>query len=331
MINIVKLPKNDRTVLFSNTASKMGLNPIVVEKDYWVCYTLDYLFHRSKYKNAFIFKGGTSLSKAYNVIKRFSEDIDLILDWNLLSKNNNPWENRSKNQQDKFNKELNDKAAIFIKDQLLPSMINDLSSEITEPIELIVDDNDILTILFKYPAIYNDTYIKPEIRLEIGPLAEWTPNHKVEITPNVADYYKNIFENTKTLINTVDVERTFWEKITILHKIANRDLTKPFPRRYARHYYDVYNMSISHIKFSAFSNKQLLSQDITFKMKFYYSKNSSYETCKLGSVRLVPQVDDFDNIKEDYEQMKKMICGSIPSFDEIIKEIQNLEKEINSL
>ena len=58
MINIVKLPKNDRTVLFSNTASKMGLNPIVVEKDYWVCYTLDYLFHRSKYKNAFIFKGG---------------------------------------------------------------------------------------------------------------------------------------------------------------------------------------------------------------------------------------------------------------------------------
>ena len=113
MINIVKLPKNDRTVLFSNTASKMGLNPIVVEKDYWVCYTLDYLFHRSKYKNAFIFKGGTSLSKAYNVIKRFSEDIDLILDWNLLPKNNNSWENRSKNQQDKFNKELNDKAAIF--------------------------------------------------------------------------------------------------------------------------------------------------------------------------------------------------------------------------
>ena len=66
-------------------------------------------------------------------------------------------------------------------------------------------------------------------------------------------------------------------------------------------------------------------------MKFYYSKKSSYETCKLGSVRLVPQVDDFDNIKEDYEQMKKMIFGSTPSFDEIIKEIQNLEKEINSL
>ena len=251
MINIAKLNRADRTVLFSNTAGKMGLNPIIVEKDYWVCYTLDYLFYRSKYKNAFIFKGGTSLSKAYNIIKRFSEDIDLILNWNLLTESDNPWDDRSKNQQDKFNKDLNNKAATFINNQLLQTMINDLSNEIKESIELCIDVNDPLTILFKYPAIYNDTYIKPEIKLEIGPLAEWTPNHKVEITPYVANYYGNVFDYTKTIISTIDVERTFWEKITILHKIANRDITKPFPRRYARHYYDVYNMSISEIKSSA--------------------------------------------------------------------------------
>ncbi len=331
MINIAKLNRADRTVLFSNTAGKMGLNPIIVEKDYWVCYTLDYLFYRSKYKNAFIFKGGTSLSKAYNIIKRFSEDIDLILNWNLLTESDNPWDDRSKNQQDKFNKDLNNKAATFINNQLLQTMINDLSNEIKESIELCIDVNDPLTILFKYPAIYNDTYIKPEIKLEIGPLAEWTPNHKVEITPYVANYYGNVFDYTKTIISTIDVERTFWEKITILHKIANRDITKPFPRRYARHYYDVYNMSISEIKSSALKNKELLVKDIEFKMKFYYSKNSNYETCKIGSIRLIPQIEDINNIREDYERMKGMIFGEIPSFEEIIEVIKKLENEINSI
>ena len=88
------------------------------------------------------------------------------------------------------------------------------------------------------------------------------------------------------MINTVDVERTFWEKITILHREANRPENKKMPKRYARHYYDVYNMSISHIKSSAFSNKQLLSQDITFKMKFSKEKNKElfrkiYESGKI--------------------------------------------------
>ena len=84
MRNIARLSDNDRRELFRNTADKMGLNDAIVEKDFWVCFMLDHLFHDCQYKKAFVFKGGTSLSKSYHVIERFSEDIDLILDWRKI-------------------------------------------------------------------------------------------------------------------------------------------------------------------------------------------------------------------------------------------------------
>lgn len=83
MRNVAMLSDNDRRELFRNTADKMGLHDAIVEKDFWVCFTLDYLFHRSPWKDSITFKGGTSLSKAFHLISRFSEDIDLILDWHL--------------------------------------------------------------------------------------------------------------------------------------------------------------------------------------------------------------------------------------------------------
>ncbi|HZK71738.1 MAG TPA: nucleotidyl transferase AbiEii/AbiGii toxin family protein, partial [Clostridia bacterium] len=81
MQDIAKISKTDREVLFRNTASNVGMNEAIIEKDFWVCWTLDYLFHRNSRKSNLAFKGGTSLSKAFGLISRFSEDIDLILDW----------------------------------------------------------------------------------------------------------------------------------------------------------------------------------------------------------------------------------------------------------
>ena len=101
MRNVARLPESDRRELFRNTADKMGLNDAIVEKDFWVCFTLDYLFHRCPWKDAITFKGGTSLSKAFNLISRFSEDIDLILDWRVLGYGKDePWEKRSNTKQD---------------------------------------------------------------------------------------------------------------------------------------------------------------------------------------------------------------------------------------
>lgn len=105
MRNIARLSDNDRRELFRNTADKMGLNDAIVEKDFWVCFTLDYLFHRSPWKESITFKGGTSLSKAFHLISRFSEDIDLILDWRVLGYGKDePWEKRSNTKQDALTK-----------------------------------------------------------------------------------------------------------------------------------------------------------------------------------------------------------------------------------
>ena len=115
MINIAKSNASEREVLFVNAADRAGIsNPAIVEKDFWVCFVLDYLFHNFPWPQSFIFKGGTSLSKAYHVIERFSEDIDLIMDWRLLGYGaQEPWEERSKTQQDKFNKKAVEHASKF--------------------------------------------------------------------------------------------------------------------------------------------------------------------------------------------------------------------------
>lgn len=108
MKNVARFSDNDKRGLFRNTADKMGLNDAIVEKDFWVCFTLNYLFHRSPWKDSITFKGGTSLSKAFRLISRFSEDIDLILDWRVLGYGRDePWEKRSNTKQDAFNKEAN--------------------------------------------------------------------------------------------------------------------------------------------------------------------------------------------------------------------------------
>ena len=128
MNKVAKLSNDERQILFRNTSQKIGIHEAVIEKDFWVCFMLDYLFHKCKWKDAFTFKGGTSLSKCYNLIKRFSEDIDLILDWRVLGySKDEPWIDRSNTKQDRFNKEANERAEVFIEEQLLPVIIADIS------------------------------------------------------------------------------------------------------------------------------------------------------------------------------------------------------------
>ena len=124
MITIAKLGDAEREILFGNAADRAGIsNPAIVEKDFWVCFALDYLFNKSPWQHSFIFKGGTSLSKAYHIIERFSEDIDLIMDWRVLGYGiHEPSEQRSKTQQDKFNKKTVKDASVFLAQTFAPQM-----------------------------------------------------------------------------------------------------------------------------------------------------------------------------------------------------------------
>lgn len=223
MRNVARLPDSDRGELFRNTADKMGLNDAIVEKDFWVCFTLNHLFHRCPWKDAITFKGGTSLSKAFNLISRFSEDIDLILDWRVLGYGKDePWEKRSNTKQDAFNKEANARAEVFLAEQFRPTVQAEFSRELGCEANIYIDEKDKQTVIFAYPHLFTNPATLQIIRLEIGALAAWTPAKIAQIEPYAATYYPKVFSQKDTAILTVAPERTFWEKATILHHEANR-------------------------------------------------------------------------------------------------------------
>ena len=331
MKNIARLPKEERLILFRNTAANSGLSEGIVEKDFWVCWTLDYLFHQSPWTKHLAFKGGTSLSKSFDLIHRFSEDIDLILDWRLLeSAQKDPWAQRSKNQQDKLNKALNAETEVFLREQFVPRLQEDFAQLLVDEFQIEVDEHETQTVNFTYPKLFGEDSILPMVRLEIGALAAWTPTTQSEIISYAAQQYGRIFQNPSTSVLTVMPERTFWEKVTILHKEAFRT-NGNFPARYSRHYYDLFCMDASPVKAAAFRNLDLLARVVTFKDRFYPAGNAHYDLAKPGTMRLLPPEDCLPVLRDDYAHMRNMLFGEIPSFEEIMTCIARLEKEINSL
>ncbi len=332
MKNFAKYLPNEQKEIFLATSAKMKISESIIEKDFWVCFLLDHLFNDSKYKEFFVFKGGTSLSKAYHVINRFSEDIDLILDWRKIDyQTEQAWQDRSKNQQDIFNKKMNNDAAEFYKNEFVPELNKELKSKLGFDNLVRQSEFGPMIIEFIYPAIFSDTYLRSYVQLEIGPVAEWLPSHNVDISPFVAEYYPKLFLQNLTSVRTIDVERTFWEKITILHKISNFPIEKKLPQRYARHLYDVYCMANSNIKQMAFDKKELLEKDVNFKQKFYYTKAAHYETATLKEICLIPNEKIMKELFNDYNETKKMIYNKIPTFEQIIDCLKSLEEEIHNL
>jgi hypothetical protein len=265
------------------------MNPVIVEKDFWVCWILKRLFADPRLKDQIIFKGGTTLSKVYGLIDRFSEDIDLILDWRLLGYGPPPGDDPhqdlpSKTQRSRYNQEINARAAEYIRETLLPQL-NSLLGTVPE-IAISVDATDPHTVNVRYPASFAASYIRPEVRLEIGPLASWLPSGEHAIQAYAAEAFPGVFEDASCPVVAIHAERTFWEKVTILHWEAHR--TGTMPARHSRHYYDVYKMAGGEIKDAAFSDLALLLDVVAFKELFYYSSWAHYDLAKPGSFRLSP-------------------------------------------
>lgn len=330
MYNILHAKPADRQALFLNTAQKLGLHAAIVEKDSWVCFTLDYLFHRCRWHDAFLFKGGTSLSKAYGLIRRFSEDIDLVIDWRLLGyTKDEPWQPRSKTQQDLFNHEAIERSARFLRDEFLPVLRRDLSDLLGEPARVAIGD-DPNVIDFYYPHIFEAGSILQSIRLEMGALADWTPSQERTITPYAAQEYPRIFRQPSTTVRTATAERTLWEKVTILHQEANRPVNKPMPKRYARHYYDLYCIAHSPHAEATFQNIGLLERVIDFKMKFYPRAWAHYEEAKQGHIKLLPPEYNLSVLRDDYQHMQDMLFGERPAFDELQAFLKEFEHTLQA-
>ena len=326
MNDIAKLSHQERQELFSETANIMHTTSAIIEKDFWVVWILDKIFSDEKLSEILMFKGGTSLSKVFNLIGRFSEDIDLILDWNIVT-NEDPNEKRSKTKQGKYNKEVNEKAKIYIRDELLP-----IISELVDPLcSCRIDEDDAFNINVSYPTTFDDRYLRPEILLEIGPLASWLPYDTYEISSYAAQYFPKHFKKNKTKVNAIIASRTFWEKATILHQEANRSEEKPLPTRYSRHYYDLAIMAKSDVKNEALSDMELLDKVIDFKNKFYPASWAKFDEARPNTLKLVPPEYRLGALEKDYKSMEHMIFDKKLTFEKIVKILKRLEIEINNI
>jgi predicted nucleotidyltransferase component of viral defense system len=326
MDKIANLPKQQRSELFSETATFMNTTNSIVEKDFWVVWTLNKIFSDDRLNKILMFKGGTSLSKVFNLIGRFSEDIDLILDWRLVSNENPLNEQESKNKQVKFNEQINENAKEYIQNELLP-----IISQILSPLCTCIIAEDGFSINVRYPNAFDDNYLRPEILLEIGPLASWLPSDSFEISSFAAQKFPQVFEKTKCSVNTIVAKRTFWEKATILHHEANRPIDSAMPTRYSRHYYDLAMMAQNEVKEEALADLELLKNVVEFKQKFYPRTWAKYEEAVPGTLKLLPLEFRLDSLEKDYKAMQNMIFDKYIFFEEIIEILENLEKEINEI
>ncbi len=264
--------------------------------------------------------------------ERFSEDIDLILDWRLLGYGlKEPWEARSNTKQDAFNKEADRRAEAFLAEEFVPRLSSDISEELNRPARIYIDKQDPQVVLFAYPRIFSNAATLPVIRIEAGALSAWTPAEEGLLRPYVSEQYPDLFEQPETSILTVSPERTFWEKATILHHEAHRPENLKMPERYSRHYYDLVKLAHSPVKEKAFTQLDLLQKVVDFKIKFYPRGWAKYAEAVPGTLKLIPPEYRFPALRTDYAAMQDMIYGDAPSFDEMMDEIQQLENEINKL
>jgi hypothetical protein len=326
MNSVVALADDKRKELFSEASAKKGISPAIAEKDFWVSWVLLRLFEHPGLSKKILFKGGTSLSKVFHLIERFSEDIDLVLDWRLLTKED-PKKERSKKQQNVFNENLRKSAEEYVQGKVM-AWVKEAVGDICR---IDIDKDDKRVIPIHYPGVFGDQYLRSDIRLEVGPFSDWVPHAEYFIMPYAAEAFPSVFSSPQCRVVAIKAERTFWEKAVILHKEVFRTERQPVPIRYSRHYYDLAMMSRSKVKDDALSDLNLLEQVVEFNDRFFPRVWAHYELAKPGTMRLMPPAHFEQSLRSDYGDMKHMIFGNYPAFDEILNTIKILEDEINSL
>lgn len=331
MDKVANLSHSDRADLFNETAARMELNPAIVEKDFWVCWILKQLFTIEEFSGRLVFKGGTSLSKCFNLIQRFSEDIDIAVDFEKLG---------FIDMKDPRRTELSFTKRAVLLNEMLAACQNYIAGEFlpiltarTEGIlsgkdwKLQIDSSDGNIVEFEYPGSIETglNYIRPRIILELGTHAESVPNEDYEVKPYAAKHFPKLFSQSKCSVATVVARRTFWEKATILHAEYHRPLEKPMPLRYSRHYADVAQMSQKQVVDEALKDMNLLNSVTTHKDRFYHCAWAKYDLAVPGSFHLVPPQERLAVIRRDYRDMTAMFFSVPPIFDDILKQLSVLE------
>lgn len=330
MINLLKLSTQEINDVVTYCASIKNIAEAIIEKDLWNCYFLDFLFNRSKYKDYFVFKGGTSLSKGFNLIDRYSEDLDVVLDSSILGIDLDKKldELKTRNQQNNFVELIENESIDFIKNNIIPEIKEKCEMEIGKELKINLVKND-LAFYIEYPHTSGYTYISPVIKIEMSSLSQLVPSEERIITAYINDVVASEYKYS-FYVKCLRPERTFWEKVLILHQESNR-VEGQLKDRYSRHYYDVYKIYKSGLWDEIINKKYLLDEVRKFTITFYNRKWAKFNEAVPGHFKLIPESKYLELLKDDYIKMREMIFSNCPSFETIIKTLEELENKINNI
>ncbi|MGA2655191.1 MAG: nucleotidyl transferase AbiEii/AbiGii toxin family protein [Gammaproteobacteria bacterium] len=334
MDKFIALSQEERKAAFQEASDRRDISPIIIEKDFWVCWVLKHIFEHKKLAEHITFKGGTSLSKAYQLIDRFSEDIDLTIsrDAPYIVESADPMEiGISRKERERRIDTLKKNAQLCVNEFFLMTLHKIFTEKLPDNWKLDLDpeDPDQQTILFYYPKVFtlHQEYIRPHVKLEFGARGEIEPRENKRIIPYVAETFQQLFNDPYSNVYVLAAERTFWEKATILHALHHNFKDRD---RMSRHYYDTFIMEQKGIADAALQNPMLLEKVVKNKSIMFSDNKASYDTAKIGSLCLIPSTEIMTKLKQDYADMQEMFFAEAPEFEKMMDVLGQLEIRINT-
>ncbi len=331
-LSFLTLSLDERRLYIDQAAIQRNVSAVVLEKDFWVCWLLGLLFG-SEFAGSLVFKGGTSLSKVFGVIERFSEDIDLSLSPEFLQL---PAAKPGRNQANKWMTRAEAACAHAVKTQIAPALEAAAETVLGKRnggwFEYLTDPStNSPVLLFHYPSTQPAAfdYLKRSVKLEFGSLTDQQPVGRHGVRPWVADVLPVAFPDWQCEVVALEVERSFWEKATILHTEYHRPAEKPMPDRFSRHYSDTAALARHPRAGRAIHQHDLRNRVEAWKGQFFGSSWATYDLAKPGTFRLIPPTGRLPALRRDYQAMRDMYLSEPPSFDDILATLADLEGRIN--
>jgi hypothetical protein len=330
---------HEQADVIREVAARRSISAVLVEKDFWVSWTLAVLFAHPEFHEQLVFKGGTSLSKVFGVIDRFSEDVDLSISPEFVGIKEE-WvedaESRSK-RTDRM-EQLEAACTKTVQERIAPELERIAEEALGRSasgknwMEFQVDyDTHSPVVLFHYPS--NEAtgfeYLRRSIKMEFGSLTDQRPVGKHSIRPWTAQEFPSVFSDFECDVVALELERSFWEKATILHAEYHRDPAKPIRDRFSRHYSDTAAIGKHGDIASVLANDDLRKQVVDWKNRFFPSGWAHYETAKPGSFHLGPPEFRLTELERDYREMRPMFLKEQPEFASVLSELSDVERKIN--
>ena len=335
MNSFIQLSSDERNLYCRQAAERMEipLPAAVIEKDFWVCWTLNLLNEIPELKGNITFKGGTSLSKAWGLIERFSEDIDIAINRKVFGQEPpHGAENATSNTQRKTRlEELEDKNATFIKEVLLPILHEKIAGHLNPAdftLRLIGKGNEV-NIEFEYPGTLKNELggLLPVVLIELVPRADEIPNEERKITPIIYEVFEDLLGEGSYNISTLTPERTFLEKLLFIHETLE-GFNKGSERK-SRHYYDLLKLYKAGVFERIKNNRELLQMVVEHRQTFFRYNTLDYTGILSNGVRVLPKKESWTDWRGDYTRTAVMIYNNIPSFEELMSFAEQLENEFN--